>query len=50
MSTTSNATSGKSGLNLNLNDPLVVRTSPTQFNQLFPGYGELFMEWLPTDG
>jgi len=30
---------GKSGLNLNLNDPSVVRTSPTQFNQLFPGTG-----------
>ena len=30
---------GKSGLDLNLNDPSVVRTSPTQFNQLFPGTG-----------
>jgi 1-hydroxycarotenoid 3,4-desaturase len=30
---------GKSGLNLNLNDPAVIRTSPLEFNQLFPGTG-----------
>ena len=30
---------GRSGLELNLNSASVVRTSPTEFNQLFPGTG-----------